>query len=147
MARKKALRSESKTRVVGPNRTIGRKVTSGPRVVGRSKMPIGNTQPGYPLHGRVQRPSPRRFREGGMGKHKMSDSCLSLCRLRWQTILSHCFVAASSLRANCLVAMRSSAVSLIPHERNPGMQRYRIQKIECAESERRNARLGSETSI
>ena len=79
-----------------------------------------------------------------MGKRKMSYYCLFLCRLRWQTILSHCFVAASSLRANCLVAMRSSAVSLIPHERNPGMQRYPIQKTECAESEQRNARLETE---
>ena len=62
-------------------------------------------------------------------------------------IHAYCFVAASSLRANCLVAMRSSAVSLIPHERNPGMQRFRIQKTECAESERRNARLGNGTWI
>ena len=79
-----------------------------------------------------------------MGKRKMSYYCLFLCRLRWQTILSHCFVATSSLRANCLVAMRTSAVSLFPHERNPGMQRCPIQKTECAESEQRNARLETE---
>ena len=34
-------------------------------------MPIGKNQPGKLLHGRVQRPSPRRFRAGGMGKRKM----------------------------------------------------------------------------
>ena len=46
----------------------------------------------------------------------------------------HCFAATSSLSTNCLAAMRSPAVSLFPHERNPGLQRYRIQNIETAAS-------------
>ena len=90
-------------------------------------------------------PVPPALPGGRDGEAQNSYYCLSLRRLRWQTILSHCFVATSSLRANCLVAMRSPAVSLIPHERNPRMQRCRIQKTESAESERRNARLGNGT--
>ena len=83
----------------------------------------------------------------GLVERKIAYYCLFLRRLRWQAILIHYFVATSSLRTNCLAAMRSPAVSLIPHERNPGMQRFRIQKTECAESERRNARLGNGTWI
>ena len=131
MVRKKALRSGSKNARSWPephHRSKGHKWAT-------CRGPQQNANWQYPAGMSTARACPApvlpAFPGGRDGKAKTSYFCSFLCRLRWQTILSHCYIAASSLRVNCLVATRTSAVSLFPPVRNAGMQRSRIQNMKA----------------